>query len=70
MDMLLVKSNELPSRYVDQISTLAGIGFGQGNTEEMRQDTLDHISACDELQVVHDATGLIAFSMMRRCLWR
>lgn len=61
---------QMRARDVDQLAHLAGIGFGQGDTPGMRQDTLDHIAASEQTQLVHDGGELVAFAMTRECLWR
>lgn len=55
---------------VDQLAHLAGIGFGQGGSADMREDSMRHIAAADMVQLVHENNELMAFSMVRGCLWR
>lgn len=55
---------------VDQLSHLAGIGFGQGDTAQMRADSINHIKACDTIQLAQCDGELVAFAMTRSCLWR
>ena len=55
---------------VDQLAYLAGIGFGQGDSAKMREDTENHIHAADMVQLAHVREELMAFSMIRGCLWR
>ncbi len=62
--------DKLSTRQIDQIAELAGIGFGQGNTASMRQDTRRHIIASDYIQTAHDGEQMVAFAMVRRCLWQ
>lgn len=57
-------------RDTDQLSHLAGIGFGQGDSNEMRKDSEEHIHAANFIQMTHDDDRLVAFSMVRECLWR
>ena len=60
----------ITDRDIDQLSHLAGIGFGQGDSEEMRKDSEEHIHAADIVQMAYDDEQLVAFSMVRGCLWR
>lgn len=62
--------NQLSSTDTDHIARLAGIGFGQGDTPEMRQDALHHIRTSDYIQTAYDKHQLVAFAMVRRCLWQ
>ena len=62
--------DQLSSIDTDQIVRLAGIGFGQGDTPEMRKDAMHHIMASDYVQTAHDNQHLVAFAMVRRCLWQ
>lgn len=55
---------------VDRLSHLAGIGFGQGDSAEMRRDSEEHVHAADVIQMAYCQEQLVAFSMARRCLWR
>lgn len=68
---ITTKSPELfTDRDTDQLSHLAGIGFGQGDSDEMRRDSEEHINAADFIQMTHDDDRLVAFTMVRGCLWR
>ena len=70
MEILTKTPHQLgPGDAVD-IAKLAGIGFGQGDTLEMYEDSLAHIYGCDSLQLCYDESGIIAFSMAKECLWR
>lgn len=62
--------DQLSSIDTDHIVRLAGIGFGQGDTPEMRKDAMHHIMASDYVQTAHDDQHLVAFAMVRSCLWR
>lgn len=55
---------------IDQLAHLAGIGFGQGDSEEMYQDSVEHIRSSELVQLAHSDNELIAFSMIQSCLWR
>lgn len=61
---------QFTNKDVDQLAHLAGIGFGQGDSVQMREDSISHIQTADMVQLVHDGGGLMAFSMIRGCLWR
>lgn len=63
-------SGELHAKEIDQIAKLAGIGFGSGTTDEMYEDTVQHVEASDFIQLAHDDGKLRGFSMVRGCLWR
>lgn len=62
--------DQMSGHNIDQLAHLAGIGFGQGDTPAMRQDTLDHVMASEQTQFVHEGGDLVAFAMTRECLWR
>lgn len=55
---------------VAAISRLAGLGFCQGDTPAMRQDTINHIEASDSVTCALDDGEMVAFAMVRGCLWR
>ena len=61
--------DQLSSIDADQIVRLAGIGFGQGDTPEIRKDAIQHIVASDGVQTAYDGQRLVAFAMVRRRLW-
>lgn len=63
-------SGEIQAKEIDQIAELAGMGFGSGTTDEMYEDTVQHIEAADFIQLTHDDEELRGFSMVRSCLWR
>ena len=70
MEFTTKTPNQFTDHDIDQLAHLAGIGFGQGDTPAMRQDTMQHIADSDTIQLAHDEEQLVAFSMTRRCLWR
>lgn len=70
MEFIKKTPNQFTERDVDQLSHLAGIGFGQGDSPAMRQDSVNHINASEQIQLVRDNSELVAFSMVRSCLWR
>ncbi len=70
MDIITKTPQQFNEQDIDQLSCLAGIGFGQGNTPEMRADSLNHIYASDTIQLALADGELVAFAMTRRCLWR
>lgn len=62
--------DQLSSTDIDHIVRLAGIGFGQGDTPEMRKDVIQHIVASDGVKTAYDGQRLVAFAMVRRRLWQ
>lgn len=70
MEIITKTPQQFNEQDVDQLSHLAGIGFGQGDTPSMRADSLQHIAACDNVQLAYDNETLVAFAMTRSCLWR
>lgn len=61
---------EFSSKELDEVAHLAGLGFGNTNSSAMQQDAYAHVMAADSVQLVHDEERLVAFSMVRSCLWR
>lgn len=70
MEFITKTPNQFTERDVDQLSHLAGIGFGQGDSPAMRQDSINHINASEHIQLVSTNNELVGFSMVRSCLWR
>lgn len=70
MEIITKTPLALNERDITQLTQLAGIGFGQGDTPAMRQDTLEHVQAADQIQFSYDDGQLVGFAMMRSCLWR
>lgn len=62
--------NDITEQDVDQLAHLAGIGFGQGDSPAMREDSINHIAGSEYIQLAHYNNELVGFSMVRRCLWR
>ena len=55
---------------MNQLTHLAGVGFGQGDSPTMQQDTSAHINVAETIQYAYDGDELVAFSLVRSCLWR
>lgn len=70
MDYFIKTPDQMTMRDIDQLVHLAGIGFGQGDTPEMYQDTMEHLRASEQTQMLYNGHELAAFAMTRRCLWR
>lgn len=70
MEFITKTPQQLSTEEIASIATLAGIGFGQGDTAAMRADSIAHINGSDSLQLCHDDGTLVAFSMAKECLWR
>lgn len=49
-----------------EIISVAANSFGREETEEMAQDTIDHIEASDQVSVAHDGGRIVAIAMARR----
>lgn len=70
MEIITTTPSQLRQTDIDDIANLAGIGFGRQNTPEMRADSISHIQSSDAMQLAYENRNLVAFSMMKRRLWR
>lgn len=70
MEIITKTPTECTEQDIDELSHLAGIGFGQGDTPAMRQDSLQHVQAADHIQFARTDERLAGFAMTRSCLWR
>lgn len=70
MEIITKSTERLTDGDIDEVSRLAGIGFGQGDTPQMRQDTLEHFKLADYVQLGTLNGELVGFSMYRRFFWR
>jgi hypothetical protein len=70
MKTISYQPHQLSKHDVESIAHLAGIGFGQGDTPDMLEDTVKHINAADSIVLAKEGETLAAFSMVREYLWR
>ncbi|MCA9340691.1 MAG: hypothetical protein KDA17_07275, partial [Candidatus Saccharibacteria bacterium] len=63
-------SHTITQEEMREIAHLAGIGFGQGDSPAMFDDTLSHISDSDTIMLARHEGQLAGFSMAKRYLWR
>lgn len=55
---------------IEQIAQIAAEGFGRDNDADNYQDTLEHVSGVDHIQLVKHDEKLAGFALYRRCLWQ
>lgn len=64
-----IPSNLLTSE-IKNINTVAALGFGQDETEEMLADTMRHVENADIVQRSYIDGGLVGFALYKRLLWQ
>lgn len=63
--------SNLTNSEIENINSIAALGFGQDETEEMLQDTVSHVASADHVQRAYDDDErMVGFALYRSCLWR